>query len=38
MASVMTEFCEQMDPEILLKMKQAPHGSAARAGKFYRRG
>jgi archaetidylinositol phosphate synthase len=23
MASVMTEFCEQMDPEILLKMKQA---------------
>jgi hypothetical protein len=25
MASVMTEFCEQMDPEILLEIKQAPH-------------
>ena len=25
MASIMTEFCEQMDPEILLKMKQSPH-------------
>lgn len=24
MASVMTEFCEQMDPEILLQMKQSP--------------
>ena len=27
MASVMTEFCEQMDPEILLKIKQAPHAA-----------